>query len=298
MPSSRRKKSKSSLEDRWKNGFEIGLIGLLVVLFFNLFAWPETIVDENLDGSWQAVLTYALKNDLHFGEDVIFTYGPLGSLSSFAYSGYNHAGKYAFELFMRFSAVFFLFRFLVNLRPYVKLGCLFLYLFTVQLLPDVYETYFFFGMLTWASALILEKRKEERGPRALLAVGIAYLVIASMVKFTLLIAAVFCFFIVLAFLFAQSREDEASGILVGFGLGFLGFWSLLGQPISNIPAYLYGSFQVAKGYAMSMQLPMQDGTLKYFILFLLSSFAVITVVSREHLRSRRKSSHGSLRVPQ
>ena len=126
-----KKKSKASFSDRWRNGFEIGLIGLLVVLFLNLLSWPAVPADESLDGSWQLILTYANQEGLHFGDDVIFTYGPLGSLSSFSYSGYNHAGKFAFELFMRLCAVVFLFRFLPNLRPFEKLGLLFLYLFLV-----------------------------------------------------------------------------------------------------------------------------------------------------------------------
>lgn len=263
-------------------------MGLLVVLFFNLLAWPFVPVDQGLDGSWQAVLTYAQQQGLHFGEDIIFTYGPLGNLSSFSYSGYNHAGKFAFELFMRFAVVIFLYRFLFNLRPYVKLGCLFLYLFILQFLPDVYETYFFFGMLSWAAALMLERPRKSRKPLALISVGVAYLVVASLVKFTLLLAAVFCLVLVFAYLWAQARRVEAIGALGGYGLGILALWSLLGQRFGDIPAYLYGSYQVAKGYAMSMQVPMEEGALKYFLLLLLSSAAILAVVLKEHLRGKKK----------
>lgn len=276
------------MNDRWRYGFEIGLMGLLVVLFFNLLAWPFVPVDQGLDGSWQAVLTYAQQQGLHFGEDIIFTYGPLGNLSSFSYSGYNHAGKFAFELFMRFAVVIFLYRFLFNLRPYVKLGCLFLYLFILQFLPDVYETYFFFGMLSWAAALMLERPRKSRKPLALISVGVAYLVVASLVKFTLLLAAVFCLVLVFAYLWAQARRVEAIGALGGYGLGILALWSLLGQRFGDIPAYLYGSYQVAKGYAMSMQVPMEEGALKYFLLLLLSSAAILAVVLKEHLRGKKK----------
>ncbi len=276
------------MKDRWRYGFEIGLIGLLVVLFFNLLAWPFVPVDQGLDGSWQAVLTYAQQKGLHFGDDIIFTYGPLGNLSSFSYSGYNHAGKFAFELFMRFAMVVFLYRFLFNLRPYVKLGCLFLYLFILQFLPDVYETYFFFGMLSWAAALLLERPRKNRKPLALLSVGVAYLVVASLVKFTLLIAAIFCLALVFAYLWVQVRRVEAIGALGGYGLGVLALWSLLGQRFGDIPAYLYGSYQVAKGYAMSMQVPTEEGAMKYFLLLLLSSVAIVAVVLTEHLRGKRK----------
>ncbi len=288
MSRASRKKSKRSLNDRWRYGFEIGLIGLLVVLFFNLLAWPIVPIDQGLDGSWQAVLTYAQQQGLHFGDDIIFTYGPLGNLSSFSYSGYNHAGKYAFELFVRLAVIVFLYRFLLNLRPFVKLGCLLLYLFILQFLPDVYETYFFFGMLSWAAALLLEQSRKNRKPLALLSVGVAYLAVASLIKFTLLIAAVFCLGLVVVYLWVQARRTEAIGVLGGYVLGVLALWSMLGQRIGDIPAFLYGSYQVAKGYAMSMQVPMEDGVLKYFLLLLLSSVALVAIVLIEHLRGKRK----------
>lgn len=283
-----KKKPKASFSDRWRNGFEIGLIGLLVVLFLNLLSWPAVPADESLDGSWQLILTYVNQEGLHFGNDVIFTYGPLGSLSSFSYSGYNHAGKFAFELFMRLCAVVFLFRFLPNLRPFVKLGLLFLYLFLLQILPDAYETFFFLGMLSWASALVLEKPGKKRKPLALLAVGVAYLVIASMVKFTLLIAAVFCLGLVASHLFLKGRRLEAAGAAGGYLMGMLALWSLLGQQFADIPNYLYGSYQVAKGYAMSMQLPMDESAPTYFLLLLLSSIALVIIVLKDQLRRKRK----------
>ena len=288
MSRTSKKKSQRTFGVRWRNGFEISLVGLLVVLFFNLLSWPAGSADESLDGSWQLILTYALEQNLHFGEDVIFTYGPLGGLSSFSYSGYNHAGKFAFELFMRLSVIVFLFRFLPNLQPYVKLGLLFLYLFLLQILPDAYETFFFFGLVSWTTAIVLEKPLKRRKPLALLSVGVGYLVVASLVKFTLLIAAVFCLVLVVFYLWMQGRRTEVLGATGGYALGMLALWSLLGQRFADIPNYLVGSYQVAKGYAMSMHLPMEEGAFKYFLFLLLSSISLLAVVLKEQLRVKWK----------
>jgi hypothetical protein len=254
MASSRKSGSKKSLKVQWGNSLELGLIIFLVLLFLNLLSWPVSIVDESLDGSWQTILSYSLEHGLRYGDEVIFTYGPLGGLSSFAYSGYNHSGKYGFELFMRISLIVFLFRFLPNLTPYLKIGCGFVYLLILQLLPDVYETFFFFGMLSWSAGVLLDRHKKKRASWGLIVLGVAFIVTCSLVKFTLLIAGVFCLTVVAGFLLLHKRNIEAAVILGGYPVGFFAFWSLLGQRVGDIPDFLYGSYQVAKGYAMSMQL--------------------------------------------
>ena len=265
------------------------MIGLLIVLFLNLLSWPETVVDESLDGSWQAILTYSLEKGLQFGDEVIFTYGPLGGFSSFSYSGYNHAGKYAFELFARISMVVFLFRFVLHLRSYLKIGCILLYLFTCQLLPGSYETFYFFGYLSWVAAVVFEKRKKQRAPWGLLLLGVCFLVFCSLIKFTLLVAALFCLGAIVWFLISQKRLLEGGIVALSFPVCFILFWIMLGQHPTNIPAFVMGSAQVAKGYAMSMQLATEAPALKYFVLFLASGVALFFIIWKEHLRRFRNS---------
>lgn len=284
-----RKSSAKSFSKRWTHGLELSVIALLIVLFLNLLSWPETIVDESLDGSWQAILTYSLENGLQFGDEVIFTYGPLGGLSSFSYSGYNHAGKYAFELFARICMVVFLFRFVLHLRSYLKIGCILLYLFICQLLPGSYETFYFFGYLSWVAAVVFEKRKKQRAPWGLLLVGVCFLVFCSLIKFTLLVAALFCLGAVVWFLISQKRLLEGGVVAVSFPVCFILFWITLGQNPANIPAFVMGSAQVANGYAMSMQLATEAPALKYFVLFLASGIALFFTVWKEHVRSFRNS---------
>lgn len=279
-----RKSSAESFSKRWTHGLELSVIGLLIVLFLNLLSWPATIVDESLDGSWQAILTYSLENGLQFGDEVIFTYGPLGGLSSYSYSGYNHAGKYAFELFARVCMVVFLFRFLLHLRSYLKIGCILLYLFICQLLPGSYETFYFFGYLSWVAAVVFEKRRKQRAPWGLLLVGVCFLVFCSLIKFTLLVAALFCLVAIVWFLVSQKRLLEGGIVALSFPVSFILFWITLGQNPTNIPAFVMGSAQVANGYAMSMQLATEAPALKYFILFLVSGVALFFTVWKEHLR--------------
>ncbi len=269
---------------RWANGLELSVIFLLILLFLNLLSWPESIVDETLDGSWQAILTYSLENGLQFGDEVIFTYGPLGGLSSFSYSGYNHAGKYAFELFARICLIVFLFRFLLHLRPFLKIGCLLLYLFIAQLLPSSYETFYFLGFMSWVAAIVFEKKKKGRAPWTLLIVGVVFLVFCSLIKFTLLVAALFCLGAVTWYLLFQKRLIEGVVVVLAFPLCFILFWISLGQNLANIAAFVIGSAQVANGYAMSMQLATEPEALKFFLLFLVSGAALFLIVWKQGLR--------------
>jgi hypothetical protein len=288
MASGPNKLSKQSFGVKWANSLELSVIALLVVLFVNMFSWPQTIVDESLDGSWQAILTYSLENGYAFGDDIIFTYGPLGGVSSFSYSGYNHAGKYAFELFARVSMVVFFFRFLLLLRPYSKIGCILLYLFILQLLPHSYETVFFFGLLSWVAAVLYEQKKKQRTPWALLFLGVAFLVFCSVIKFTLLVAGLFCLILVIFFLLKQRRFLEATVLAGAFPICFLIFWLLLGQTIGGLPLFLYGSAQVAKGYSMSMQLATEPQAIKFFTVFLFSGMFLVVILAKDQLQGQKR----------
>ena len=76
---------------------ETVLVFLFLLIFFNNFHQPE-VVNLSLDPSWKAVFQYAQANGLSVGDDIAFTYGPLGFLlaaqqiyvgyASFAWAGY------------------------------------------------------------------------------------------------------------------------------------------------------------------------------------------------------------------
>jgi len=288
MSPGRKKSSKNSFKARWVNGLELCVVGLLIILFLSMLSWPKAIVDETLDGSWQAILTYSLENGYEFGDEVVFTYGPLGGFSSFSYSGYNHAGKYAFELFARVCMIVFFFRFLRHLRPYSKVGCILLYLFILQLLPNSYETFLFFGLLSWVAAILYEPKRKKRSPLALLFLGVAFLVFCSVIKFTLLVAGLYCLILVIIFFLYQRRYLEALVLAGSYPIGFAILWISLGQSPGDLPLFLYGSFQVAKGYSMSMQLATEPQAIKFFLLFLFSGIVLLVILAKDQLPSLKK----------
>ncbi len=263
---------------RKARGLDLGVIALLILLLLNLFSWPVAIVDETLDGSWQAILTYAFSHGLRFGHDIIFTYGPLGALSSYSYSGYNPVAKYGFELLLRASIVLFAFRFLLHLKPYSRLAFLSFYLLTLQLLPNSSDTYFFLGLLSWVAAVLYEPR-APRPPWVLLASGVVFVIFIATVKFTLLVAGTYCLFLVALFLLIRKRFAEAVAVAAAFPPGLIILWSLLGQRLGDLPSFLYRSYLVAHGYAASMQLATDPRAAPYLVLFLLGGVAALCIVA-------------------
>jgi hypothetical protein len=54
------------------NGFLILVYAILYIYFIGI---PVKLVND-LDPSWQFTLNYAVSNNLIFGKDIIFTFGP------------------------------------------------------------------------------------------------------------------------------------------------------------------------------------------------------------------------------
>ena len=77
---------------------KIILIGLFVILMWprSLFSAPEI----GTDASWRLSIDLAVKNGFTFGTDYIFTYGPLGYLSTRSPLGLDKPGMLLFDLFI------------------------------------------------------------------------------------------------------------------------------------------------------------------------------------------------------
>ncbi|MCI0720040.1 MAG: hypothetical protein L0338_13885, partial [Acidobacteria bacterium] len=100
------------------------LIGLLVV---GLGLWtlpvPVTPPSPGLDSSWRIALVIAVENGWHFGEQILWTYGPLGFLDSSLYA--NHKlwlVSLVFNNAVHFLFVAVFFMVLAELRPQAVLA--------------------------------------------------------------------------------------------------------------------------------------------------------------------------------
>src|SRR6267378_7189478 len=87
-----------------KNAGIIRRIVAFVYVWFCLVKLPATSLRDSVPQSWEAVLSYAAAHHLQWGKDIVFTFGPLGFLTSDYYWGNFFwqivvwAGGFAFAL--------------------------------------------------------------------------------------------------------------------------------------------------------------------------------------------------------
>ena len=233
-------------EQRDRGLLRVGSIVLFLLFLFMHLPEPCSQVSflqqGGLDPSWVRVLFYAHQQNLQFGRDVIFTWGPLGyllfpvdttvMLSSFLLP---------FALLLPFGIVFFRKKSLGDLA--------FLALFTVVSICycSAYDVFvFLFPLLIW---YILEEEKPwiKYG-------GLAYSSILG--AFCVLIKFMCAPVIVFSLLLADAMLLRRKRIVLGLPV-FLVFLPLIwrfsaGQALSNLGHFFLYSWHMATGYSYAM----------------------------------------------
>ncbi|MBS1881836.1 MAG: hypothetical protein JSS97_02635 [Actinobacteria bacterium] len=223
----------------WGAGLIVALLGWSVG-----FQTPGPGVDP----SWNAGLAMAIDQGLHFGKEVVYTYGPLGFLQS--------------------RLVFFgglgILSFLYAAILYV-LFCLGLVWALGRAMPLLAAAVVAFFVLGWLPMPLLEVGlltavfgcfwllEEERAPRALDAFVLAAAVFAApaaLIKLSTgpLVAVVF----LLALLGARAGARRIVAYVVIFAALALALWLATGQRLGDLPAFVGHTVEIASGYSSAM----------------------------------------------
>lgn len=233
------------------------------VLVCMLWALPAWVLLLRLDKfplipepevSWVAVMTAAAAGHWQFGKDIIFTYGPLAPLAYSTYSGQIYTLFFVTELLTKAAYVGLIFRLSQRLPLLRRVAFI--------------VTVIFVSFLSWQAADLLAVAgvgvvlcSHARTDRRL---GLPLLALPAVLA---LVKATFLFYS-LAMLGAVSlcwllqKDWRRAVVAVGtFGLFFGGGWVLLGQHLSNLPAYLRGSLEITGGFTQAMSLPAQPAPL-------------------------------------
>jgi hypothetical protein len=183
------------------------------------------------------------------GTDYIFALGPLGYFCSSAYVGDLFWAKLTWEALLKL-AMAVTFTAILWRLPGIAARLLFALLIITILGPanrSVRDASYNFFLLA-ATLLTLDKR-------TLSARGCAYLAglaILAQVKGSLLVLTTIYVLIRSLFFAWSTRFSQALLTLALFAVLWLGVWLALGQSIFNIPAYTYGTFQIAGGFAQAL----------------------------------------------
>jgi hypothetical protein len=256
-------------------------------IWFCLVKLPATSLRDSLPQSWEAVLSYAAAHHLQWGRDVVFTFGPLGFLTSDYYWGsflwpiVLWAGGFA--LAMTAALMPFLARMpkAIRLPFYVAVPLL-----TVPVCSDLGFDSFHFLAITLLGTLCLPG--ERPGTLRLTTTGFVFTVL-SLIKFTFCIYSIF---VILVIVTANGRAWRNTAIFIGSSLlSLFGICWWSGQSLWSVFLYVGTSTEMAAGYSAAMGLAptVWDARIGVALLAFLVALVLTTWLGSRNWRERTHS---------
>lgn len=250
--------------------FAIGVMLALLPL-------PPVMVSPGLDASWQQALHVAAQQRLSFGEQVIFTYGPLG----FVHARIFWPGLFGVTIFfwmLLATALLDAWRGAAAGGGKVAIGAAAL----------LYGSFALSSMYTFDAVvlayLLLWVWSVEGSPHSAgrLAAHGAMLGLLALSKLTFGLAALAA--VAAAVIILAVRASPARGFvaLMAGALVFLGGWFALGQELAALPAYVSNGLEIVRGYgeAMSLRGPVWEMRLFGFAMLVVVALVAFVAVRR------------------
>ena len=232
-------------------------------------------VRDSAPQSWEAVLSYAAANHLQWGCDIVFTFGPLGFLTSDFYWGHHFWPILVWAAGFAFVLTPLLLTFTGRIAPALRIVFyIALPLLTVPTCKDLgFDAFHLLSITLFGIACL---PGERPGSARLVGAGLI-LTLLTFIKFTF---ALYSGFILLIVLLSNWRAGMGKNSLILAATCLACFFSVCwwrGQTLSSIPLYFARSFQVASGYSTAMALPAtnQDLSTAVIILFLLAALLAV-----------------------
>jgi hypothetical protein len=223
----------------------------LVAVAFSVPEFPAI----GLDSSWRMALGRFFLEGRQFGQEVVFTYGPLGFAMGKTYSGDLWGWLIGWHVVQAvvFAAIVYWHAF--QLQGYARVFCLVFFL----LFGLTYQDAMHQSMILLAGMAVIRRAPGKWDWRTTL--WLALLAVLALVKFTNLLLALFLVLLAGGLILHRDRSWRA-GWVPGLFLGlFLLGWVACRQNPLNLPAYFYGSWQISQGYQDSMGLASNWGQL-------------------------------------
>lgn len=205
-----------------------------------------------LDDSWELALNIAAANRFQSGKDLIFTFGPLGFFNlPFFFDMKLWLLSLGLHLFVHvmffYSLILLMIKTKAELRHYLLL-CIALLIS----LPITYiENKLFTTILVLLYLAITERFDERFAPLVLILVSVL-MAFGSLLKFTGLPISLSILLVLIVFFIRSGQVRSILYVSSVYILSVLALWIMAGQAVTNIPAYLSNSYEVARGYDVAM----------------------------------------------
>lgn len=257
------------------------LIDVAVGLAIALATWPISSVepDAGIDASWVTGLHVAARERLSFGDDIVFTFGPLGFLGfPEPYLGWTSAAGLAFVGLVHVGATVGMYH--LARRALGGVIAAVLVLATAFTFPWI-AGWTMVGIMIFMAAAVAVLRSSDASTSSRFAVILGIAVgVACLGKLNIGIAslAIAAIGVVLT-----AREPRGSGLafVAAAAATFAVLWIATGQGIGGLPTYLRSAIEFSIGYGQSMgQIDTQE-----LLGVSLGAAATVTVASLAALRS-------------
>jgi hypothetical protein len=235
----------------WAYNAILAVVALLIALATIPSPRVPTEADQEAtaDASWCAVLEYAHQHGLQFGTDIVFTYGPLGFLTT-PYLFSTPAGpRFAVDLALAFVTALSVCSIARRLRvPWATV------LITVYLLlgANIYprtDLLLELNLVCWG-ILCIAATGRSLVIYGLTLAGVA--IFASLVKITLLIIAVMTIVLVSCDLLLRNYRRLGLGLVGLFLSGLILAWMAAGQNVLHLGTFLCRALITSLGYNNAM----------------------------------------------
>ena len=218
--------------------------GLFILFWLALINLPTDGFRPELDTSWRGALSYFAFKKLQFGKDVIFTYGPLGYITTDTYSGYLLASRVGFELLLKGVFALLMTSLALRLRP--VLGSWFIA--NIAFLSPISSDAVYLFAIVLSAGYVIE---SQLSPALAFGVGVLFAVV-SLTKFTFFLLCAASLVTVTVYALAKRRWWRATGLMATYLVSVCLLWCLNGQHLSGVLPFVRGAGEVASGYAGAM----------------------------------------------
>jgi len=232
---------------------------LFGLLFLSFMHYGGISADHALDPSWLQGLGMAYKQNMQFGIDIIFTYGPLGYF-------YNATTPYDADLFVLFmtwqimSALIIALLFMLHGQQLNGLINKWIYFFLVFMLSaqsvHLVDSVYYLSILVIMALVVNPPAFVQKQPAAvnwlMMLLILSLFAILAMTKFVLFLIIGFNVVIMTIIIGWQQSWLKAILIPPTYAGLVIGLWVLLGQDIAHLPAFFFNSLEISKGYNAAM----------------------------------------------
>jgi hypothetical protein len=240
----------------------------IAILSIAALSWPAPAgpARSGVDPSWAAGLHLAIATGVHFGSDLVWTYGPLGFLAwAWPWFGPETFLAFAFVgvIWVSVCAVIF-----VGARRVLPIWLAAIVTYAAARASMVLQPYEALLILVFVACAVTLLRRERPLPEWVVALGGVSAGIGFLGKLNsgVFIGAIVLVTVVAAF---RPRWRGLAILLLSAAGTVLGLWVVTGQRFADLPSYVSDSYEIIRGYSEAMGGPTSPPFIGVYLLLVL-----------------------------